>query len=80
MPVQVGAVAAGYNGLAVDTAILRLFGINEQSITLYRKANDLAYMHLDESEEILYNGKRMTEADRFGRELVEPDDWVYEKL
>lgn len=79
-PVQVGAVAAGYNGLAIDTAILRLFGINEQSITLYRKADGLDYMHPEEKGDILYNGKQITAADRFGCELIAPDDWVYEKL
>ncbi len=81
IPLPLGAVGAGYNGLALDTQFLNLFGIDEKSIPLYDKAGGLDYMHLGEDGVRVYNGERwQRERDRFGSTLVPPDNWEYRSL
>ena len=79
-PVQVGAVAAGYNGLVMDTALLNLFGIDENSITLYKRAKSHDFMHIDGEGDVMYNGHPIAAEDRFDCELLAPEGWEYKKL
>ena len=79
-PVQVGAVAAGYNGLAIDIALLNLFGIDEDSITLYKRAKTHGFMRMDSEGDVLYNGHPISRNDRFECELIPPEGWDYRKL
>ncbi len=80
IPVQVGAVAAGYNGLAMDIALLNLFGIDENSITLYKRAKNHNFMRIDGEGDVMYNGHLIEAEDRFDCKLLAPEGWEYKKL
>lgn len=80
IPAEIGAVAAGKNGLAIDISLLRLFGIDENSIPLYANAKGKEYMHLGEESVCVYNGREICAQDRFKQKLIAPDGWEYKIL
>ncbi len=80
VPAEIGAVAAGKNGLAIDVSLLRLFGIDENSIPLYVNAKQKEYMHMGEEGVCMYNGRAICAQDRFTQKLIPPDGWDYKTL
>lgn len=76
-PLQAGLVAAGWNGFALDTSILRLFGIDPDCITLYRMAKDESWIFMDDDGDKRLNGAPLCEKDRLSLDLSPPDGWTF---
>ncbi|MEG2699556.1 MAG: hypothetical protein RR951_11570, partial [Ruthenibacterium sp.] len=80
VPAEAQVVAAGWNGLAIDTALLALLKVRADAITLYQMANRQAWMHTDEDGVKYFNGRQLTEQDKLPLTLLPPTGWMYENM
>ncbi|GHV77523.1 hypothetical protein AGMMS49942_23440 [Spirochaetia bacterium] len=74
-PVNTGLVAAGWNGLSIDTQLLTLMNIDPEQFTLYSMARKKDWMKIDSQGDCLYNGKIVETTDRIPLKLIGPDNW-----
>jgi len=72
-----GIIAAGWNGFSLDTALLKMFGIDYHVIPLYRIAEKLDWIHYDGSGAQLLNGLPLTVPPDNLPRLLAPDNWDY---
>ena len=76
-PLNGGLIAAGWNGFALDTAILKLFGIDYHVIPLYQLAEKFDWIHYNGSGIQLLNGQLLTGPLETLPKLVAPENWNY---
>jgi uncharacterized protein (DUF362 family) len=79
VPVCTKMIAAGWNGLKIDVALLNLLGIDEDSITLYRLAKEKEWMYANSEGECMYNSRSINGSDRVPVEFIPPDGWIYHR-
>lgn len=79
IPVKTGLVAAGWNGYMIDTSIIKLFGVDPDSITLYNMAKNNPWIFLNAEGNSLFNGEILDESTKLPIELIPPDGWVFVK-
>ncbi|WP_425806410.1 DUF362 domain-containing protein [Desulfitobacterium sp. Sab5] len=79
IPVKAGLVAAGWNGYMIDTKIVGLFGVDPDSITLYKMAKGCPWLFSNAEGKCLINGKSIAESSRLPIELIPPDGWSFRK-
>lgn len=77
MPAHCGIVAAGWNGFALDTALLKLFGIDYHAIPLYNIAEGLNWIHRDGIGQQLVNGQPVAGLLETLLKVVPPENWDY---
>ncbi|MEG1873842.1 MAG: DUF362 domain-containing protein, partial [Ruthenibacterium sp.] len=80
VPAEAQVVAAGWNGLAIDTALLALLNVKAEAITLYQMATCQVWMHTDEDGAKYFNGQPLTKQDKLPLTLLPPTGWMYENM
>ena len=75
-PLKTHIVAAGYNGLQLDTAIITLLNIDPEMIPLYKMAWQAGEWLCGEQNQIkLFNGKEIKDHQRLPYNVILPDNW-----
>lgn len=77
-PVACGLIAAGYEALPIDGAILKAFSIEPDVIPLYRNAIKQSWLPDIEDHKVIFNGKKDSHIGKIDQKLMPPDNWKFE--
>jgi uncharacterized protein (DUF362 family) len=83
LTIKPGICLAGFNGAMVDSAVLKIFGIDFHDIPLYREALDVKndWLHFNGELVVVSNGNFSQEELFQNKYILEPpDNWNFERI